>query len=29
MNELTGFANQQNPINAEALARPIATPAAA
>jgi hypothetical protein len=26
MNELTGFANQQNSIDAEALARPIATP---
>jgi hypothetical protein len=29
MNELTGFANQQNPINAVASARPIATPAVA
>jgi hypothetical protein len=29
MNELTGFTNQQNPINAEAPARPISTPAAA
>jgi hypothetical protein len=29
MNELTGFANQQNPINAATSARPISTPAVA
>jgi hypothetical protein len=29
MNGLTGFANQQNPINAEALVRPISTQAVA
>jgi hypothetical protein len=29
MNGLTGFANQQNPINAVASARPISAPTAA
>jgi hypothetical protein len=29
MNELSGFANQQQPINAVASARPISTPAVA
>jgi hypothetical protein len=29
MNELTGIENQQNSIDAEALTRPISTPAVA